>query len=167
MDEKEFAARTTRLEKIAKVLEKLPSEVRASAFDLLVAYVTGRASDADEKKKPLHKDKTGSDEDDATFFRGFDHSTPADNAKLIAANHYRKYGSASFSTEEVKKCAENVGITIPARVDATFEATMEKGKKLFARAGRGKFKPTVHGETYLRSTYSVKKGTQSPPGIAE
>ena len=62
--------------------------------------------------------------------------------------------------------AKDVGITIPERVDLTFLSAKEKGKNLFARAGLGKFKPTVHGEAYLKTTYSVKKGKKTRPGEA-
>ena len=71
----------------------------------------------------------------------------------------REYGAEPFSVDEVRQKADDVGITIPARIDMTFQAAKEKGKKLFARAGRGRFKPTVHGEANLKATYSVKKGT--------
>lgn len=69
--------------------------------------------------------------------------------------------------EEVRAKADAAGITIPARVDKTFLQATEKGKKLFARAGPGKFKPTVHGEANLRATYSVNKGTKKRTGDAE
>jgi hypothetical protein len=59
----------------------------------------------------------------------------------------------------VRQCETNVGLTIPDRVDKTFEHAKEKGKLLFKRAGRGKFRPTVIGEAQLKSTYSIKKGT--------
>jgi hypothetical protein len=63
--------------------------------------------------------------------------------------------------EEVKAVATNVGITIPDRVDMTLGNAAEDGKQLFTRVARGKFKPTVHGESYLKSTYEVKKGTKT------
>ena len=37
------------------------------------------------------------------------------------------------------------------------------GKQLFVSAGRGQFKPTVHGEIYLKNSYKVKKGTKTRP----
>ena len=60
-----------------------------------------------------------------------------------------------------------MGVTIPTRVDMTLLSAKENGKKLFARAGTGKFKPTVHGEANLKATYNVKKGTKRRSGDAE
>lgn len=160
MDEKEFKIRAARLEQIAKLLEKLPVEVRSDAFDLLKEYVTEQPTGSPDKKaaaKAKHDNTGGSEE---AFFSAFDHDQPADNAKLIAAYFYREYGAEPFSVEEVRQKADDVGITVPARIDMTFVAAKDKGKKLFARAGKGKFKPTVHGEANLKAIYSVKKGTK-------
>lgn len=164
MDEKEFKTRASRLEQIAKVLEKLPSEVRNDAFDLLKSYVTEQASESPAKKAPAKAKREVSDDSEEGFFGAFDHDKPADNAKLIAAYFYREYGAEPFSLDEVRQKAIDVGITIPARIDMTFLAAREKGKKLFAGAGTGKFKPTVHGEANLKATYSVKKGTKNRVG---
>lgn len=160
MDEKEFKTRSTRIEQVAKVIEKLPTEVRSEAFDLLKAYVTEQAPGSAGKKAAPNAKHQGSDDSEESFFGNIDHDKPADNARLIAAYFYREYGAEPFSVDEVRHKAGDVGITVPARMDMTFEAAKEKGKKLFARAGRGKFKPTVHGEAYLKTTYSVKKGTK-------
>ncbi len=165
MDEKEFKTRAGRLEQIAKVLEKLPTEVRSEAFDLLKGYVTEHSPESTTKKtqaKPRVADDT-----EEGFFGAFDHDKPADNARLIAAYFYREYGVEPFSLDEVHQKASDVGITIPARIDMTFLAAKEKGKKLFARAGTGKFKPTVYGEANLKATYKVKKGTKKHTGDTE
>jgi hypothetical protein len=167
VDDKEFKTRSSRLEQIAKVLEKLPAEVRSEAFDLLKGYVTEHPSETRAKPKETKgkHDSAGQSEED--FFGAFEHDKPADNAKLIAAWFYREYGGEPFSLDEVRTKADDVGITIPARVDMTFQAAKDKGKKLFARAGTGKFKPTVHGEANLKTIYSVKKGTKKRTDGAE
>ena len=164
MDEKEFKVRASRLEKIAKVLDGLPPEVRSEAFELLKGFVTDTSLEPPEKKSSTRSKREGIDDSDETFFSTFEHDKPADNAKLIAAYFYREYGAEPFSIEEVQQKATDVGITIPARVDMTFLSAKEKGKKLFARAGTGKFKPTVHGEAHLKAKYSVKKGTKKREG---
>jgi hypothetical protein len=167
VDENEFKTRAGRLEQIAKVLEKLPAEVRSNAFDLLKAYVTEHSSGS-TTKKPHVKDKHQAVENtEEEFFSAFDHDKPADNARLIAAFFYREYGVEPFSLDDVRQKANDVGITIPERIDMTFLQAKEKGKKLFARAGTGKFKPTVHGEANLKATYSVKKGTKKRGGDTE
>lgn len=167
MDDKEFKMRAGRLEQIAKVLEKLPGEVRSDAFDLLKDYVTEHPTESPAKKKGSQAKREVTDDSDEGFFGAYDHDKPADNARLIAAWFYREFGVEPFSMDEVREKATDVGITIPARIDMTFLQAKEKGKKLFARAGVGKFKPTVHGEANLKATYSVKKGTKKRVGDAE
>jgi hypothetical protein len=174
MEEKQFTERAARLEKIAKLMEKLPVEIRAAAFELVKGYVDGADRSAPNQQTG-HGAKsaaepaaaTRSNEEDAEFFGKFNHDRAADNAKLIAANHYRKYGSEPFSIDDVRQVAADVGITIPDRVDMTFRAAKEDGHKLFTKAGRSKFKPTVHGETHLKAEYSITKGTKIRPKAAE
>lgn len=167
MDDTEFKARASRLEQIAKVLEKLPPEVRTDAFDLLKGFVTEHSSEARTKKEKAKGRGDTAHQPDEEFFTAFEQKQPADNAKLIAAWFYREYGVEPFSLDDVRAKASGVGLTIPARVDMTFVQAMEKGKKLFARAGTGKFKPTVYGEANLKRIYSVKKGTKKRVGDGE
>lgn len=167
MDDKEFKTRSSRLEQIAKVLEKLPAEMRGEAFDLLKGYVTEHSSEARTKTRKAKGERDSAGQSEEEFFGAFEHDKPADSAKLIAAWFYHEYGAEPFSLDEVRTKADDVGITIPARVDMTFQAAKDKGKKLFARAGTGKFKPTVHGEANLKATYSVRKGTKKRTGGAE
>ncbi len=167
MDEKEFKTRVSRLEQVAKVLEKLPAEIRISAFDLLKGYITEHSQELDAKKTKA-KDQIGiPGSSEEAFFGTFNQEKPSENAKLIAAYFYREYGVEPFSTEEIQKKASDVGITIPSRLDMTFLGAAEKGKKLFVRAGIGKFKPTVNGEAYLKATYSVQKGTKKRAETSE
>jgi hypothetical protein len=166
MDEKTFKRWAEKLEQIGKLLEKLPSEVRLAAFELLQGYITETGSKDVEEKKGKEanriklKDEWKSKED---FFGAFTHDKPADNVKLIAAYLYHEYGSEPFSTEEVKIISDGVGITISERIDKTLSVSKDKGKKLFTKIGKGKFKPTVHGEAYLKAQYKVKKGTIKRP----
>lgn len=167
MDEKEFKTRAERLSEVAKVLEKLPAEVRREAFDLLKGYVDKHSSASpgrEARDKPAVDDAGDSEE---AFFAAFDHDKPHDNAKLIAAWLYREYGTEPFSVGELREKADAVGITIPGRVDNTIRNAAVKGKSLFQSAGRGRFKPTVHGEKELKKTYSVKKGTKKRPKEGE
>jgi hypothetical protein len=167
VDDKEFKTRADRLEQIGEVLERLPAEVRSVAFELLKSYVTERYSEAPAEKERAKERNDVEDSSDEEFFSSFNHEKPADNARLIAAWFYREYGVEPFSVEDVSGKANAVGITIPSRLDMTFLSAKEKGKRLFARAGRGKFKPTVHGEANLKTNYSVKKGTKKREGGAE
>ena len=156
MDQKEFNERASRLQGIGKVIEKLPAEIRSEAFTFLSAYVSqqvGTSARHSAKQQP-DGDAGGS------IFSRFEHQKPSDNVRLVAAHLFEEYGSEPFSSDEVKTVAVDAGITIPDRVDMTIAAAKENGKQLFARVGRGKFKPTVHGEAYLKATYRVKKGTK-------
>lgn len=168
MNDAEFNDRVARLQKIGSVLQKLPPEVRSTAFELLKDYVTvGTPGEAPKKraaKKDAHDNSTGSAEQ---FFSAFNHDKPADNVKLIAASFYREYGSDPFTLDDVRQTADDVGITIPARPDKTLGQAKEKGKKLFTKAGKGAFKPTVHGEAYLKETYAIRKGTKKRSEAAE
>ena len=166
MDQKEFAQRAARLEKIAKVLEQLPSEIRADAFALLKEFVIDQdpskpAADGGSRQK----EKSGGAETatQEAFFSKFNHDKAADNVRLIAAWHYGEYGTSPFTAEDVQKIADEVGVTVPNRIDMTLTSAKEKGKLLFTKAGRGQFKPTVHGEAALKAKYQIKKGTKSKP----
>lgn len=159
MDENEFKERASRLQDVGKIIEKLPTEIRSEAFSLLKGYVSDQASSSGRKTNPA--EDSAKQADDGDFFGKYDHDKPSDNARLVAAYLFREYGAAPFSTEDLKSIASSVGITLPDRVDVTIGAAQEKGKHLFARVGRGKFKPTVHGESFLKATYNVKKGTKT------
>lgn len=157
MDQKEFDERASRLQEVGKFIEKLPAEIWGGAFELLKGYVSQQA--ATSANSFANQQKDGGDE--ASIFSRFDHDRPSDNVRLIAAHFFQEYGSEPFSVEEVKAVAADAGITIPDRVDMTIAQAKDSGKQLFTRAGRGKFKTTVHGEAYLKSTYNVKKGTKN------
>lgn len=168
MDQKLFKEVTDRLQQVATVIAKLPAEIRAQAFVLLQPYVTAAPktpADLTTKKSlptggapPL---PPADPSDKEAFFESVQHDKPADNTRQIAAYLYGIYGSEPFSVDEVRTLADDVGITVPTRIDKTLSVAKEKGKKLFARAaGKGMFKPTVHGENYLKTTYNVKKGTK-------
>lgn len=159
MDEKMFQERVKKLNEVNKIIEKLDPSIKAESFKLLQSYIMGkeRVSEGGVKnsKEPEQQ------EDKESFFGQFDHSKPSDNALLTAAYLYNQFGSSPFSAEDVKELADDVGITIPARCDMTFKGAQKKGKNLFTIVGRGKYKPTVHGEAYLKKTYKVKKGTKT------
>lgn len=163
MDENTFKGRASRLEAIADVLKKLPEGVHQRAFALLEPYVTGvqppPVADADEKGAEADTDH--SNDSKVEFFSDFDDEKPADNLKRIAAWFYKEYGDDPFSLEDLRKVAKEVGVTIPARPNDTLRASRYDGKKTFEATGRGKFKPTIAGQKYLKQTFNVEKGTKS------
>ena len=171
MDNQTFKDRVSRLKEISTVVEKLPPEIRGAAFELLEAYVTGDTDNTDSgrttKKQKAAHDRAGELSDPSDFFGQFENLKPADNVRLVAAYFYREYGAQAFGVDELQKLADEVGVTVPDRVDMTLVAAVEKGKKLFTRAGRGQFKPTVHGELHLKSEYKVKKGNKQKATASE
>lgn len=160
MDEKTFKERVNKLNEVNKIIEKLDPSIRAESFKLLQTYITGKETVKDNSDE-VGKETGDNDDDKESFFKRFDHTKPSDNALLIAAYLYSQFGTDPFSTGDVKKLAVGVGITIPSSCNMTFKQAAKKGKNLFSSAGRGKFKPTVHGEAYLKETYKVKKGKKT------
>lgn len=172
MDETKYRERVIRLEKVGKVLQKIPPEVRSAAFLLLEAYIIGTPDDASASHSRIKAPPHTSKKDSPTltmeeFFAKYAHDKPSDNAKLIAAFQYREFGTEPFSLDEIRQISSEVGITIPQRIDMTLEQAKAKGKKLFSRAGTGQFKITVHGEAYLKTTYGVSKGTRKPTSVTQ
>lgn len=165
MDEEALKKQLRFLAEAADVLTKLPSEVRLAAFQMLERGISGGVRKdplpdrGGENKAGAHVDTT----DAEAFFSAHDHEKPADNTKVIAAYIYGQHGSVPFDMDEVRSIASKVGITIPKRPDVTYGGMRSDGKKLFDKTGKGIFVPTVHGEAYLKATYSVKKGTKPRP----
>lgn len=161
MNADEFTRRVDRIREVNEVIKGLDPEIRAEAFNLLKGYITGGPDEPGGLEGQTPKEVSPSSK--KQFFSKFDHEKPADNAFMIAAYHYSQYGNKSISTKEVKDIAADVGLTIPDRVDRTFKVAQRKNKKLFQSAGRGKYRPTVSGESFLREEYKVSKGTKKKP----
>jgi hypothetical protein len=169
VDHRQFQDTAAKILEIGAVVEKLPEQVRFQAFDLLAAYAsaTGTQHRGKETASPKPHSSPSQNSDPAEFFGKFNADKPADNVKLVAAYLYREYGAQPFSVDEVKELADSVGVTMPARVDMTLVAALSEGKKLFTRCGRGQFKPSVHGEIFMKSTYQVTKGKRAKENPSE
>jgi hypothetical protein len=169
MDKKSFEDAQERLFEINKVIEKLDPSIRAGAFELLKAYVkSGSQSHSTEAAK--HSSASPSNNNDvdlASLIEKHGNEKPSDNAHLLAADWYRRYGSAPFSLESLKQAGDSSGLTLPERPDMTLKAAQDGGKKLYQSAGHGLYKPTVTGELYLKKTYGVTKGNETPPMAAK
>jgi hypothetical protein len=161
MNDTTLRERIKRLQEVNEILKQIDSTIRPAAFLLLQDYIVagkapvGSGGDIRHDENPSEKDvdRTG-------FFSKHSHDKPADNVILLAAYHYSKYGSTSFTVDEMKALANEVGLTVPERTDMTFLQAKRNGKSFFLRAGRGAFRPTVHGEAFFKETYKVSKGTQ-------
>ena len=162
MDENQYNKTVLRLKQVGEVIDRLPDAIQSQAFSFFTSYITGKPEAATHKPSNDTAPKLdGSDLDKESFFGANDHSKPAENVQLIAAYLYKEHGTAAFSVAEINEIATDVGITVPERVDMTLKASKSNGKNLFTSAGRGAYKPTVHGEAFLKETYSIKKGTKA------
>lgn len=162
MDSAAFKARSERLIEVAKLIERVPAEIRAQAFTLLASYISGTPL-REGKREELADAEPPSPEDREVFFSSFTHEKPADNVKLIAAWWYSQHGSAALSLATLRALATDVGLTIPDRPEETLRQAAHEGKTLFKAGGRALWGPTVHGESYLKKTYKVKKGKKPLP----
>lgn len=165
MDEKLFKQRVARLKEVSKVIEDLPAEIRALSFPLLEGYISGSDPELGKKTEtPKAKSKDAANDDDHAsrdeFLAKNSHDKPADNVYLLAAALFRDFGSEPFSIKELETLANDTGVTVPNRIDMTLKQGTNNGKNLFTSGGRGLYKPTVHGEAYLKETYKISKGTK-------
>jgi hypothetical protein len=167
MDSKTFADRVKRLQEINEVIETLDPAIRQEAFSLLKPYIGEEAPSSASGSTPAETGATtaaGDGDLDLTaaeeFFTTHEGGKPSENAYLTAAYLYSQYGASPFSMDDVRTVANHAGLTLPDRVDVTLSGAKKNGKPLFKRAGRGKLQPNVHGETYLRTTYGISKGTK-------
>jgi len=164
MDISTFAKTVERLQEVNAVVTKLDPAIRGEAFSLLTSYVTGGAA---RPISSMSGNVAEALEDDAleltdaeSFFTQHEGGKPADNAYLSVAYLYSQYGASPFSLDDVRAVADHAGLTLPERVDVTLAGAKKSGKQLFKRAGRGKLQPSVHGETYLKNTFDVARGTK-------
>jgi|SRR6185312_5012090 len=159
MDKAKFTEISERLKEVNQVIEKLDPAIRVQAFQILVPYVSDKPS-----VKNADVDSASNSPGDAEeFFAKYNHDKPADNAFALAAYWYSQYGSEELSVGEMRDLASSVGVTIPDRVDVTYDGAKRDGKSLFQRMGKGRYKPTVHGEAYFKKTYEVVKGKNKKP----
>lgn len=179
MTDEVFNKAIERFQRIVEVVGKLPPDLQASAFNALAPLIQLAPSSAPPLAPPAapgvaaagnktsKKEVQEAPEDREAFFGSFNHEKPHDNVRLLIAWLYSQYGTESFSLNELRDLANDVGLTVPERLDMTVKSAREDGKTLFTSTGRGKFKPTVHGEAFLKAEYGVKKGTGKRPAVAE
>jgi hypothetical protein len=164
MDEKSFKECARRLKEVNQVVSKLDPAIRSEAFSLLRSYVTEHKTGAPVPAGRSHTAESQAEAGDlGELIIKHSSETPAENALLAAGCWYNDYGIEPFSLDAIRKVADSGGITVPARLDMTYSQAKRKGKSLFRSAGRGRFAPTVHGESFMKTTYHLKKGTKRPP----
>ncbi|MEJ0089714.1 MAG: hypothetical protein WDM80_08235 [Limisphaerales bacterium] len=166
MNETILKERTKRLLEINGIIKKLDETIRPAAFLLLQDYVLSVEAPVKNKQSPSTPNDN-LEEDREGFFAKHDHEKPSENGLLLSAYHYSQFGASSFTIDEMEALANEVGVTIPERLDMTFLQAKRNGKNLFLRAGKKAFRPTVHGETFFKATYQVSKGKQQKQQLAE
>jgi hypothetical protein len=160
------------------VISSLDPAIRSEAFAILRPYVEGAASehassenggvaqqDTDERQQRGSEPAAADTSNAETFVRSQALDKPVDAARAIAAWWFSQYGTAPITAPDIRKVADQIGVTIPARPDRSIEAwKTAEGKDVYRSGGRGKHVPTVpHGELYFQSEYNVTKGTLPPP----
>lgn len=163
MDESAFKERAKRLQAVNQIISQLDPAIRQSAFLLLQEYITSTQADGPRKDKKQLTRRPDIPDDKEKFFSRFDHDKPSENVLLVAAYYYSQYGAINISQADVKKIADETGLTTPERIDKTIEMAKRKKKNLFRKVVKGEFRPTVHGELYFKETYSVSKGNRTKP----
>ena len=166
MDNKSFGEIAERLLEVNKTIAKLDPAIRASAFEILKDYAAGVKAQGGHDHKTSHE-RSGATVNLEALVNSHPDLAPNENVKLLTAHWYSRYGLAPFTLENIRKSAEDTGLTIPQRVDMTLRKAKEGGKKLYQSAGYGLFKPTVQGELYLKKTFSISKGSGTPPTAAK
>jgi hypothetical protein len=142
--------------KINEIIMQLDESIRREAFGLLLSAEDLnllRRVDLGTGGGPGESDES----DRETFFGSRPQGKPADNAHLLVAWLYAR-GGAEFDVAGVRELAEDVGVTIPERVDVTFNSAQREGRPLYRSLGKGRYRITVHGETFLRNEFEVKRG---------
>ncbi len=169
MNKKQIQDVKKKLLEINTLISDLDPAIRSAAFNILAPLFFGDNGDNGkaEPAKISNKGKGPSLKaahatDAGTFFAAFTHDKPNDNVHLIAAWLYSQYGLFPITRKDISDRAADIGLTIPGRPDMTMKAALHEKKKLYKKQGKG-WQLTVHGETYLKKTYSVKKGSTPRP----
>lgn len=139
----------------------------SGSIELLLSKLenhTNNKTVQDSTTNGSYVETNGSPDELSEFVLKYDSDKPSENALLLAAFHFSQYGIDPFSYEEIKIMADEAGIMLPDRVDMTFKGAQRDGKSLFTSAGRGKVKPTIHGQQFFKEEYNVGKGTLKKNG---
>lgn len=158
-------------------VSKMDEAVRAKAFDILAGIAFGgkvippalsgatggnsssqhEASTGDGASKPADVSRL------EEMVEKFDHDKPADAVKLLVAFLYSQYGVYPINLDEIRELGREVGVIVPKRLDMTLKNAKSNGKSLYEPKGNGCYQLTVHGQRYMKDTYSVQMGKKPRP----
>jgi hypothetical protein len=154
-----------RMKEVEKAVATLDPAVRGEAFSMMRGYILGGAA--------ASADDVGGDEAGATrqatprgaaaFLKKHEGEKDHENVLAVAAWWYSQYGNAWFDpNRDLRTIADAAGLTVPIRIDMTVRQIKRDGKPVFRKSG-STYSPTPSGERYLKTTFSVSKGTGTPP----
>lgn len=159
-----------KLLEINQIISELDPAIRVQAFEILAPHYfeerLPKKTIVEKKVEKIEKVEKISTEDEATFFSDFSHKRPFENVHLIVAWYFSQFGNFPITTKLLRQKANDVGLTIPERPDATMRNARKKGKNLYHKQGNG-YAPTVYGEADLKEIYKVSKGTKTLPSELE
>lgn len=151
-----------RMREVERAVLELDESVRAPAFSMMEGYILGEQSVSKRSTSPgpdANEEVESTEGDDlGEFFAGRDTDKPAEAVMAIAAYLFQQFGSEPFTLQEVRDIADQMGLTIPERVDMTLKGATRNGRPIFRSVGRGKYAPTVLGEATLKQDHKVTKG---------
>jgi hypothetical protein len=157
-----------RLREINSIISDLDPAIRSAAFDLLAPlYFRDSGEPVSDKKSSKDKKqatKTEHPDDLKTFCEAYSHDKANINVHLLAAWLYSQHGLFPITRKDINDLAAENSLTIPERPDKTMDTAKHKKKNLYRKHGVG-WQLTVHGESFLKKKYDVKKGNK--PRLSE
>lgn len=165
-----------RMKEVESVVLTLDESVRGAAFTMMESYIlTGQnrkqrvpADVSEDLTNAVGREEDVQEEDDdvAAFFNDREIQKPAEAVYAVAAYFYSQYGSAPFTTKDVQDIADQVGLTVPDRLDNTLRNAGSNKKSVFKTKGGG-WIPTTTGELVLKEKFDVKKGRKKRTADAD
>src|SRR6266850_7217065 len=119
MDQETFDERVKRLHDVNAAISKLEPTIQAAAFEILKSYVTGRQVATTATR--LDEGETATDADSVSLEAFLKQhaapgTKPAESVLMITAYFYSRYGNEPFSIDDIRRTADDAGLTIPSRV---------------------------------------------------
>jgi hypothetical protein len=157
-----------RMKEVEQVVLDLHESVRGAAFGMFQEYIFGEAPEP-VTEHGEGRSATENSHDDAAagsarpvgeFFRDRDLKKPSDAVYATVGYLYSQYGTEPFSAADIQNVADQVGLTVPARIDMSLRNAKRKGKALFQSSRDGTWRLTTAGEVILKEMFDITKGTK-------
>lgn len=139
-----------RLSEVNQIIARFDETIRRDVFALLVPLVLGKTEARQETTEQGNPDLS-------SFFTVGQSDTPANTVHRVIAFLYARSGP-ELSLSDIREVAADVGLTLPERLDVTVSGAQRSGKPLYRSLGKGGYRVTVHGASFLEAEYHVKRG---------